>query len=457
MGNSLLFILIAIFGMHYHYSTTTIALFTSIYFAGQLAGTFICRPIIAQCGYIRSFAIFVTLFSVISLLLGYNILIIWTIARFISGMCMAGITVVLETWINDKADNNNRGQVLSVYMTIYYLALGLGQFLINIPFHEIYSYFILVDALLSLAIIPICMTKTPEPEPPQKIKISLISIYHKAPIGVIGIFVSGFANASFYGLAAIFAKNIGLSTAQISLFTGITIMGSFLIQWPLGKLSDIMGRRQIIMMISIIAILACASILVITHYHLPYILLYPMSILYGGVAFSLYSICSAYTNDLISPQERMHVGSSLIMVMASAAAIGPLITGRIMHHAPIMGLYSTILGLHVFLIIIVLFRQYQSPLPKKLRGKLQWVFVPYTSPVVAQVAQSFRNSRILKQKKKEQKKAEKEAKKNAKKEKRISPNLQEEKNNLIEEKNTLIKEEKDKTKKTESEKDNTEI
>ena len=88
----------------------------------------------------------------------------WTISRFITGISLVSCYVVTESWLNDRATNKNRGQLLSAYMMVIYFGLAVGMLLLNVSKPDDYEPFILVSILLSIALVPILLTKRPAPK-----------------------------------------------------------------------------------------------------------------------------------------------------------------------------------------------------------------------------------------------------------------------------------------------------
>jgi MFS family permease len=124
------------------------------------------------------------------------------VLRFVVGLCMSGLYVTVESWLNDRASNENRGGLLSVYMLV--VTLGLGQLMLGLadPFDT--TLFILVGILISLAVVPVAMIRIPTPSKVVPVKLSLRDLAHRAPLGVAAVAVAGAAGSSVIALGAVY-------------------------------------------------------------------------------------------------------------------------------------------------------------------------------------------------------------------------------------------------------------
>ena len=126
------------------------------YYVGYLTGSITIPIFLKRVGHIRVFAALASLASIAILL--HSVFLqphMWFFIRILSGISLAGIYVIMESWLNDKSTNETRGQILSIYMIITFAFLGLGQLLLNLSDPVQVDLFILVSILLSLSLIHI--------------------------------------------------------------------------------------------------------------------------------------------------------------------------------------------------------------------------------------------------------------------------------------------------------------
>ena len=117
---------------------------------------------------------------------------------FFTGFCYAGMYIVVESWLNERATNETRGQILSIYMIITMTGLGVGQLISGFDDGISYNLFLIASVLISLAVVPILITaaKAPDFEAPEMISIRrLIQI---SPLALVGLFVTGIVVAMLF-------------------------------------------------------------------------------------------------------------------------------------------------------------------------------------------------------------------------------------------------------------------
>ena len=155
--------------------------------------------------------------------------IVWVIARFLTGFSMIGIFIIVESWLNDRANNKTRGKVLSLYMLITYIGMALGNLLLNISSPKNYEPFILISLLFSIALIPILLTKRKPPKFKKTSSIKIKELFKISPFGTISMFCSGFIFAPIFTLLSVYAVTMKLTIFETSvLLVGVMLSWSFI-------------------------------------------------------------------------------------------------------------------------------------------------------------------------------------------------------------------------------------
>lgn len=288
LGNGLQGTLLGLRASLESFPTTTTGVVMTCYYIGFVAGSLLVPRLVHRVGHVRVFAALASLASAVMLL--HPVLVLpmaWVALRIITGVCMAGLYLVTESWLNDIATNRTRGQLLSVYMVVTMTAMGLGQLLLNLADPRGFELFILVSVLISFALIPMLLSagKTPEFSAPERINIR--ALYCASPLGIVGSFSTGVALGSVFGMGAVYANINGMSIVDVSLFMTAFSIGAVVLQWPIGWLSDRIDRRKVIVFIAAVsAVLALLALL--ASQHSSQALIITMAF-YGGVSVPLYS------------------------------------------------------------------------------------------------------------------------------------------------------------------------
>lgn len=311
------------------FPTTITGLVMSIYFVGFLAGSLATPKLVYRVGHVRVFAALASLASVAVLLHSVFVSpVAWSLFRLVTGFCFSGLYVTVESWLNNSATNDNRGQILSIYMVVQLAGMAGGQFLINLDGPEGFSLFILVSALVSLALIPILLSVVPAPSMTVTSPLGFRALLRASPLGWVGGLGSGAVNGALFGMGAVYAEKMGWPLHLVSLFMVVVILGGVLSQWPLGRLSDRMPRRVVITVVTTASALVAA--IGALNQGMGSAGLLALAALFGALSLPLYSLAMAITNDHIKPEQMVAAGSSFVTVSGLGSIAGPVFSGAAM-------------------------------------------------------------------------------------------------------------------------------
>ncbi len=354
LGNGLQSSLLGLRASMESFPTLIIGFVMSGYFVGVLVGSMLAPKLVQRVGHIRVFGAMSSLASISILAHGLFVdPIFWTLMRFITGVCYAGVYVISESWLNDRSDNQTRGKMLSLYMLIISLAMGGGQFLLNLADPGNIDLFILVSVVISLGLIPMLLTARPAPAFEMSSKMSLRALFLISPLAVIGNGLTGVAQGTLFGLGAVYARQIGFSIAEISVFMATFTLGGLIFQWPIGLLSDRLDRRRVLLCVAAIATVVALLTPLFPFHGLPFL---ASVLLLGGMTIPMYSLCVAYANDRLEPSEMVAASGSLVMVSGIGLSIGPILIAYFMSTA---GPNSFFYGIGISFALLLLVGLYQ--------------------------------------------------------------------------------------------------
>ncbi len=345
------------------------------YYVGYLVGSLIIPSLLKKVGHIRVFAALASLASIAILLHSIiNVPAIWFFIRILTGISISGIFVIMESWLNEKSDNESRGNILSIYMVITFTFLGCGSFLLNISDPSKFELFILVSVLLSFSLIPILLTSTSAPNFQNPKILKFTELYKVSPLGFIGAVTIGLAHSTVFGLGAVYAKKIGLSNIEISLFIVIVTICGALFQWPIGFVSDKVDRRVILIIVTFIASIAC--IFIIASSFISTILLFILLAIYSAMSLPMYSLNIAHVNDFLQPDEIVAASSGLAVLVGCGSICGPLIASYFMSLFGANGFFIFLFMAHIFLGFFGIYRMAIRTKPADIES--QYVPLPRT-------------------------------------------------------------------------------
>jgi MFS family permease len=350
------------------FPTSVTGLVMSCYYVGYVLGTVIAPPLLRQVGHIRVFAALAAIASVVILVQGVFVNPwAWAAMRLVSGVCFAGIYVVAESWLNDRASRATRGRLFAVYMLVCYVGLGAAQFLLILSDPRTPTSFMLVAVLISLAMVPIVVSAQQMPERAAPRKVRLRELYRNSPLGVAAVTVSGLTSAIIFSMGPVYARLSGLETTGVATFMAVSILAAVVTQYPVGRLSDRIDRRTVIAGVCTLAAMVAGSIVAVRE--MPHGVFLALTALFGGFALTLYSLSVSHVNDKLEPAQMVDASSALLLLNGGAAAVGPVLTGGLISAFGPSAYFMTLAALTGALAIYDLWRKSRrKPVPPSQKG-----------------------------------------------------------------------------------------
>jgi MFS family permease len=387
LGNGLQGTLLGVRGEIEGFSTFEMSLVMSAYFVGFLGGSHAAPEMIRRVGHVRVFAALGSLISAVLIL--YPALAnaeAWMVGRVIIGFCFSAVYVTAESWLNNSATNENRGQTLSLYMIVQMIGIVAAQGVLLLGDPSGYILFIIPSVLVSVAFAPILLSITPTPAFDTTKPMSLKKLYEVSPLGVVGMFLLGGVFSAQFGMAAVYGGKAGLSIAQISLFVSAFYVGALIMQYPLGYISDRMDRRFLILLTA--ALGGVASIVAVI-WGEDIIILLAAAFVIGGTSNPLYSLFLAYTNDFLEHEDMAAASGGMVFVSGLGAISGPIVTGWLMTTVGPGAFFGLIGALMMAIAVYAAFRMTQRASPSVDDTAGFQAIMPSSSPVFVEVAQEI--------------------------------------------------------------------
>lgn len=337
VGNGVQGSLLGIRGAMEGFSTFQLSVVMSAYFLGFLFGSRMVPDMIRRVGHVRVFAALGSLISAVLVL--YPVLpdwAAWAGMRVLTGFCFSGVYITAESWLNNAATNETRGQSLSLYMIVQMIGIISSQALLNVAEPSGFTLFVIPSVLVSLAFTPILLSVTQAPVFETTRPLSFRALYQTSPLGVVGMVLTGGVFSAMFGMASVWGAMQGLSVRDISIFIGAMYIGGLLLQYPIGWASDRIDRRQLIFGLAMVGGGAMLPAVLFTP---PFWGLLIVSVLLGGIANPLYSLLIAYTNDFLNKEDMAAASAGLMFMNGLGAITGPLVTGWMMEQVGPSGFF----------------------------------------------------------------------------------------------------------------------
>ena len=329
LGSGLLTTYVSLRLAHESVSGTVIGLITAAHYIGLVVGGKVGHNLIARVGHIRAYVACAGIITASVIGHGMSAYIpVWIVLRFIIGLCMMSQYMVLESWLNDQAESNQRGVIFGLYMVATYLGLSAGQIILTLQSGFGMLPLLIVALCFALCLVPIALTTRTKVHPMSPAPLELSYFLKTIPRILVITLLTGMVTGAFYGMAPVYASQMGLTTSQTGIFMAATIFAGLVTQFPLSWLSDRYDRQRLLFFTAIIFLLASLPLAILKH--LGFAPVTGIAFVASMMQFALYPLAVALANDRILAERRVSLTACLLMSYGIGASIGPLLTGALM-------------------------------------------------------------------------------------------------------------------------------
>ncbi|GAA4217160.1 MFS transporter [Sagittula marina] len=386
VGNGLQGSLLGVRGAEAGFSSGTMSIVMSAYFAGFLFASKMAPELIRRVGHVRVFAALGSFISAVLILFpALQHPAAWVLGRLVLGFCFCGVYVTAESWLNNTASNETRGQTLSAYMIVQMAGIIIAQGLLLVPDVSGFLLFIIPSVLVSISFAPILLSISPTPAFESTKRMTLKQLYAISPLGMVGIFLLGGVFAAQFGMAAVYATEAGMTLVQTSIFIAAFYVGALIMQYPLGWISDRVDRRGLVLVVAAGGAAAAVMGVIVSNFWM----ISFAALVIGGASNPLYSLLIAYTNDFMEVEDMAAASAGLLFINGVGAITGPLIIGYVMQWAGPAAFFALIAGLLTMVSAYAAYRMTQRPAPDVDQTGAYAPLAPQSSPMAMEFAQEY--------------------------------------------------------------------
>ena len=349
------------------FSTAALGFMGTAWAAGFVTGCFFAPRIVRRAGHVRAFGAFAASGAIVALTSGLIIdEMVWILLRALTGFTMAGAFMVIESWLNERATNENRGTVFGLYMMVTYASIMAGQMMVAAGDVRADSLFMVTGILFCLALLPTAVSTAAHPKPLQDVSLDIRGLYANSPVASAGCLLTGVANGAWGTLGAVYGARIGISTAEIALMMSLVVIAGAAMQLPVGRVSDMTDRRYVLAAAS--GVCGLVGLLIFIVSPRSSVLVIAMTAAYGAFAYTLYSLAVAHANDHARPEDFVKVSGGLLLLYGFGTMIGPMLGASLMGLMRPEGLFLATALPHVLLVGYTLLRiSRRAPVPLEAR------------------------------------------------------------------------------------------
>jgi Arabinose efflux permease len=339
---------------------------TAIAFGG-LVGCVLAGPLIRRVGHARLFAASMALVILGALLiaLGLNP-ILWILGRLLYGAAGNTNFIIAQSWLNHAASNAWRGKAMSFFYMAYVIGLGAGAFAFGqLPADGNLAPLVTIF-FTALAILPISLTRLPNPPPPANVSVDLKMAWRNSPVGMIGVLAAGGLSMVVQGFTPVYAAANHVSQKDVALLMFVMQFGLIFIQYPMGALSDRIDRRLVL--IATCLLIAATAVVSLAVSFSQMLLMMLVFAVFAGAVETVYSIANAHANDRVDPGDYVSLSSTLLVAWSTAATAVPLLVTTL---TPVFGdttfIYATLIVALAYAGFVMLRLGRREPVPAEAR------------------------------------------------------------------------------------------
>ncbi len=330
-ASGLLSLLMPLRGQAEGFSTGVLGLLGTAWAGGFVAGCYFAPRLVRRAGHVRAFGTFAAVSAIVALLTGLMVNEpAWVILRVVTGFTTAGSFMVIESWLNERATNENRGTVFALYMMVTYASIMVGQMVVAYSDVTTASLFMVTGILYCCSLIPTAVSTQASPRPLENVSLDLKGLYANSPVAVGACLLIGVANGAWGTLGAVYGARIGITTAEIALMMSLVVVAGAAMQLPIGRVSDMTDRRYVLAAAGAFAAAVAVGIFVLVPRDGTMVI--ALTAAYGALAYALYPIAVAHANDHAGPNDFAKISGGLLLLYGFGTMIGPVLASVLMEY-----------------------------------------------------------------------------------------------------------------------------
>lgn len=314
---------------HYQLDMGLASWIASAFYSGLLLGAMLIEPVVVRLGHRNSFIAFllILLVSIVTLPL-IPTSIIWIVARFVAGIAVAGIFVVVESWLL-HGTQSGRAKRLGVYMAALYGGSSLGQLGIGYLGTSGLLPFATISCLILAASLVLLFTKPYQPNIEQTSTLSLRQISKLNHAALLGCMVSGLTLGAIYGLMPVELTQRGLNSSDIGSLLALIILGGMIVQPAIPWLSKFFGRTLLMALFCLIGSVSVVLPILDATINVLAISLFML----GMATFAIYPIAINLGCDKLSANYIVSATQVMLFSYSLGSVAGPVIADIFMQNS----------------------------------------------------------------------------------------------------------------------------
>lgn len=252
---------------------------------------------------------------------------LWFPIRLVNGLALTGLFVVSEFWINQLADDKNRGMLIGIYGTILSAGFAVGPLVLLTIGPDGIAPFLIVSTLTLASAVPIIAARGLAPQVKEKPSRGLLAFLTVAPAATLAGLVYGATETNIFNMLPIYGLRVGLTETLAALILTVFAVGNVVFQIPIGMASDRFDRRTVLLVCAGFGFAGTALLPVISQNVLVFL---PTLFVFGGVVVGMYTVGLALLGERFKGADLAAANSAFVLMYSVGALVGPPVAGAAM-------------------------------------------------------------------------------------------------------------------------------
>lgn len=315
-------------------SSEAVGLVGSAYAAGFGAGCVVLPRIVRRFGATKTFFAAAVLGAVaIFSMIGAGSTPSWLLLRFLSGFAVAGTFTLPDSWVGELAPKGSHGRSFAVSSVLARVALVLAPLATHVFSARGAGLFLFCGLGVLMACLPIWAAPALRHRAHRPGRLdavfadrqapSFLGMLRRVPVSALGCTVCGLIGGPLLIFAPLLGQQTGFSDGSIGFLIATIYGGGFVLQYPLGLLSDRISKTRFLVVVAS-AWGAVAAALAGLHLVQEPFLLPLLLFLWGGFSGALYATCVAAACEQVEPEQVIPAMSTLLIFWSIGSALGPM-------------------------------------------------------------------------------------------------------------------------------------
>ncbi len=264
----------------------------------------------------------------------------WFALRFVLALGIGFLWLFSEAWLNDLANDDNRGHVMGLYGAAFTGGFAFGPLLISMIGSQGWQPFAVAAAIMAVSSLPLLLLAATRKGFEEEDTTGHLKILRMGFFVFLFAFAAGLFETTTFTFLPVYTLDEGLKEGWMLYALSALSAGGIVLQYPMGRLADIWGRYALMVVTALGILLTTAAIPFVIN---SLVWLLVVLFLFGGSIFGLYTLGLILLGDKFGTQNLVVANAVFIILYEAGGTTGPTLSGMAMETWPETGFIGTLL------------------------------------------------------------------------------------------------------------------